>query len=682
MVKTMASNNKKINRREFLKQSTIAAAAVTTGISVNPLYAGKKIRTGMGKKVIVIGVDGMDPILCSRMMQAGHLPNLNKLRQSGGFSVLGTSIPPQSPVAWANFINGAGPGSHGIFDFIHRNPEKQVAPFYAAAETIKGSGYWEIGEHKIQLDFWPFNHEPAQTVLRRKGIPFWDYLDKAKIYSTFYDLPSNYPASPSKYGYHRCLSGMGTPDLLGTYGTYQHFAEDGPVRPREKGGGRESMLFFENETATATLIGPTNTLLKKPVQTTIDFAVHRDRQSKAVMVEIQKHKILLKQGQWSQWIKLDFELSTPAFMPDKNVSGICRFYLQQFAPNLRLYVSAINANPSEPAIKLTEPKDFIGKISDKLGLFYTTGFQEDHKALSNKLFSDHEFAEQANMVLQERLNLLDYALENYEDGLLFFYFSSTDLQAHMYWWDSDEKHPVRSAEDAKKYFNHLKGIYRKIDSVIGDILNRYGSKATVIVMSDHGFCNFKRQFNLNTWLKQNGYIGPAESTSLMTDVDWSKTKAYGLGINGLYLNLRGRERYGIVEPGNEREQLLEELISKLQTVTDTNGKRVIRKVHRSDKVYTGNETYFAPDLIVGYSRNYRASWDTCLGDMAKEILFDNDSAWSADHCADVSEVPGVVFSNKPVKTKNPSLVDIAPSILNEFGLEIPSSMEGENIFKT
>jgi predicted AlkP superfamily phosphohydrolase/phosphomutase len=296
------------------------------------------------------------------------------------------------------------------------------------------------------------------------------------------------------------------------------------------------------------------------------------------------------------------------------------------------------------------------------------------------VFTEAEFATQAGMVLQERLNLLKYALGHYDDGLLFFYFSSTDLQSHMFWWDSNDIHPTRSAEDAKKYFNQIQELYRELDSVVGDILNCYGDQATIIVMSDHGFANFKRQFNLNTWLRENGYIQPADSTSILRDVDWYRTKAYGLGINGLYLNLRGRERDGIVKSGKEREELISELISKLEAVTDINGRRVIRKVHRADKAYSGAATDLAPDLIVGYCRNYRASWTTCLGDMTKEVLLDNDSAWSADHCADVSEVPGVIFSNRPIAASSPALIDVAPSILTEFGLRIPSSMEGKNIF--
>ena len=673
-------NKKAINRRDFIKQSTIATASLAAGLNAGPAYAGKgKGRTG--RKVIIIGIDGMDPVLSENMMRSGRLPTFARLAESGGFRTLGTSVPPQSPVAWANFINGAGPGSHGIFDFIHRNPEMQCLPFFAAAETVAGEGYWEIGDHKLQLDFWPFNHKPSQTLLRRQGVPFWDYLDEAGVGSTFYNLPSNYPPSPSKYGNHRCLSGMGTPDVLGTYGTYQHYAEDGPVRTKDEGGGKRSMLFFENERAPAQLVGPDNTLLTEPKPATIDFVVHRDKKAKAAVIDIQDYKVLLKQGQWSRWLKLDFELSMPWFLPNEHVSGICRFYLQEVEPNFRLYATPINTDPSDAYLQITEPADFIGDISEKLGLFYTTGFQEDHKALANKIFTDAEYAAQAGYVLDERFNLLDYALKDYDDGLLFFYFSSTDLQSHMFWWDSDDKHPVRSPADARDYFLHLQGIYQKLDSVVGDIVKRYGNEATIIVMSDHGFANFKRQFNLNTWLRDNGYLGPADSTSVLSDVGWSQTRAYGMGINGLYVNLRGRERDGIVEPGQEKEELINELVTKLEAVRDTNGKQVIRKAHRTESAYSGTATRLAPDIIVGYRRGYRASWATCLGDMTKEVLLENDSAWSADHCADVLEVPGVVFANKPIAARTPALIDMAPSVLTEFGLDVPVSMQGKNIFK-
>ena len=674
---------KGLNRRTLLQGTAATLAAAGVGAASYWLGSVTRASRSLGKKVIVIGIDGMDPRLSSSLMKQGLMPNFVKISSQGGFSNLGTSVPPQSPVAWANFINGAGPGSHGIFDFIHRHPHDQCRPFYSAAETIAGEGGWDIGDHRLQLDFWPFEHQPAKTVLKRQGIPFWDYLDAAGIPSTFYDLPANYPPSPSHHGHHRCLSGMGTPDMMGGYGTYQYFSEDGPQKPIDEAGGKRSKLRFIGETAKCKLYGPENGLLKTPAPIVIDFQVHRDRTANGVVVEIQGKRILLSPGMWSSWTKLDFPLTGPAFAPTSHISGICRFHLMEGSPNHRLYVTPINIDPSAPAVPISEPGSFITDVSKDLGLFYTTGFQEDHKARTNGVFQDEEFLRQASLVLDERLELLEYAIKNYDDGLLFFYFSSSDLQSHMFWWDSDEKHPIRSNPEAQKYFSHVKALYQKLDAIIGDLNDRYGSRATILVMSDHGFANFGRQFNLNSWLRDNGYLGPRECTTILDDgIDWASTRAYGLGINGLYLNLKGRERDGIVEPGEEQEALLKKLVTELEAVKDVDGKSVIRGVYRSDQIYTGDATALAPDLIIGYRRGFRASWETCLGGLTPAVLLDNDSAWSADHCADALEVPGLICCNRPIKSESPSLVDLAPSILEDFGLPKPSTMSGRSIFSS
>lgn len=673
-------------RKGITRRSVLTAATLTAGAgalaSAYWIGGGNRVSKSIGKKVIVIGIDGMDPRLCRSMMQAGLLPNLAKLSAKGGFSNLATSMPPQSPVAWANFINGSGPGSHGIFDFIHRHPHDQCAPFYSAAETLPGQGGLEIGDHLLQLDFPPFNHTVSKTVLRRQGVPFWDYLDKQRITSTFYDIPSNYPPSPSEYGHHRCVCGMGTPDMMGTYGTYQFFSEDSPEDGLEEGGGKRSKLSFDGDSARGKLVGPQNSMLKSQAPIVIEFEVHRDRASNAALLEIDGRKIMLQPGQWSRWTPLDFALSTPVPLLSQNASGICRFFLQEIAPNFRLYVTPINIDPTNPAVQLSEPADFIKDVSSELGMFYTTGFQEDHKARSNGVFDDDEFRRQATMVMEERLALFEYAVESYEDGLLFFYFSSSDLQSHMFWWNADEnpQHPTRSTPEAASRYQYVKDLYQRLDGIIGDIHDRYGGKATLFIMSDHGFANFGRQFNVNSWLRDFGYLNPRECNSILTDADWSRTRAYGLGINGLYLNLKGRERDGIVEPGEEQEKLTRQLIARLQSVKDFNGQQVIRKVYRSSEIYTGSATALAPDLIIGYARGYRASWETCLGELTPDVLLDNTSAWSADHCSDALEVPGVLFSNKPFQSAEPSLIDMAPSILHEFGMATPDTMTGRSVF--
>jgi predicted AlkP superfamily phosphohydrolase/phosphomutase len=670
------------SRRTFLKSAAAVGAGVGALGIAGGVYLGsvRRVSRAAGRKVIIIGVDGMDPRLAEAMMREGQLPHLTRLRAAGGFSALGTSTPPQSPVAWANFINGAGPGTHGIFDFIHRHPENPTTPFFSVAETLPGAGGWEVGDHRIPLDFWPFNHKPATTVLRRQGTPFWDYLDEAGVPSTFYDLPSNYPPSPSKCGHHRCICGMGTPDVFGSYGTYQFFAENNPSEPVHESGGKRFRLTFEHDTASARILGPDNSLLKHPEPTGVDARVHRDRAANAAVLQLPGQRVVLKAGQWSGWTRLEFKLTTPAFLPTKTMTGICRFYLQEVAPNFRLYVSPVNIDPGAPAVQISEPASFVTDVSRALGPFYTTGFQEDHKARTNNIFDDDEYLKQATLVLEERFALLEHAIQNYDDGLLFFYFSSSDLQSHLFWWSGDEPHPTRPPALVEHLHGHVRKLYRRLDTVIGDLLDRYGSVATLIVMSDHGFANFGWQFNLNSWLRDWDYLGPAECTSVLRDVDWSRTRAYGLGINGLYLNLKGRERDGIVEPGEEAEQLIAEITNRLVEATRWNDRPVVRGVYRSSQIYQGDATPLAPDLIIGYHRGFRASWATCLGDLEEHTISPNKEAWSADHCADALEVPGVLWCNRPIHGSNPSLVDLAPSILAEYGLPTPTAMAGRNIF--
>ncbi len=641
--------------------------------------------TANAKKVIVIGFDGMDPRLCKRLMDEGELPVLAKMRDNGGFSPLQTSMPPQSPVAWSNFITGAGPGVHGIFDFIHRDPAKQCSPYYSAAKTIVGEDGWEVDQHKIPLEFWPFNHNPTQTLLQRHGTPFWDYLDEAKIPVRIYDIPSNYPPSESKHGHMCCLSGMGVPDLLGGYGSYQHFSEETQIFIDEDGGMRSRIVFDDNK-ATAKLFGPHHTYLTKPKRVETEFTVYRHPSEPTVRIDLQGQSILLREGEWSEWNKVDFELAMPSFLPNAHANGICRFYLQEVRPKFRLYVSPVNIDPSDTGgQKVSEPVDFVEQISKELGLFYTAGFQEDHKALSNGVFKDEEYLAQANYVLKERRNLLRYAKENFDDGFLFFYFSSTDLQAHMFWWDSDDPHPTRSPSEAKKYNAVIEDLYKSMDAVVGDFVREYGDDALIFVMSDHGFSNFARQFNLNTWLRDNGYIEPINCQSLIgtqpgATPDWERTRAYSLGLNGLYVNQLGRERDGIVPP-SEKDELLNDLTRKLLAIRDPRtGKPVIARVYRSDEIYAGPHVKDAPDLLIGYHRNYRASWASVLGSIERNVLADNDSAWSADHCIAREEVPGVLFSNRRIEKVDPALIDLAPTILEEFGIPRPKSMTGRDVF--
>ena len=669
----MAEFHTSISRRTLLQGAAAALTGMAAGHAL-PALAGNARRRNP-PRVIILGIDGMDPLFTQGLINQGGMPHFARLRDKGGFYRLATTNPPQSPVAWASFINGAGPGSHGLFDFIHRDPTRQCQPYFSGART---AGQEDTEQTAAWDNLWglsPFVNQPKTRSLRR-GVPFWEYLDRAGIPSVFYDLPANYPPTPSSAGNHQCLSGMGVPDLMGTHGTYQYFSHDGPGYVLREGGGQRTRIALQDGYAKASLEGPVNPFSDPQEPACVDFTVQIMPDKQMARFDIQGQKFTLGEKEWSPWIRLEYELKTPFYMLDKKVPGMCRFYLMEAYPGFRLYVSPINADPSDPVLPISEPENFVREIARKNGSFYTTGFQEDHKALSNGIFTAREFEIQAGMVLEERNHLLDYALDNFQKGLLFFYFSTLDLMSHMFWPDPA---PHEQEEGSGSNMERLIKAYREMDRMLGKVMDRFGGNAAILVMSDHGFAGFQRQFNLNSWLRDNGYLDPAGKRSIHAGINWDKTRAYGLGINGLYVNLQGRERDGIVHSGRDYDELVDELIGKLESVRDKNGRQVIKNVHRADRIYKGAAMEFAPDLIVGYHRGYRASWATCLGEMTPEILLDNASPWRADHCCEASQVPGVLFSSQRLNRSNPSIIDLAPTILSLFGVNVPSSMEGQTL---
>ncbi len=614
-------------------------------------------------------MDGLDPKLLRRFMAEGKLPHFSELARQGGFQQLGTSNPPQSPVAWSNLITGMNPGGHGIFDFIHRDP-KTMTPYLSTSRV-------EPPKHVLHLGNWNFPLSGGSVSQLRAGKAFWEILEANGIPATVIRMPSNFPPVGKS---SRTLSGMGTPDLLGTYGTFSYYTDDlfGPVGAVN--GGHFYPVRVENNIMTAQLVGPYNSLRKGEPAAKVDFTVYVDPAEPVVKISVQGREFVVKEKEWSDWIHVEFEL-----MPHlSSVTGIARFYLKQAHPGFQLYVTPINLDPANPALPLSTPADFSRELSDEIGPFYTQGIAEDTKALTAHALDDSEFLEQSREVMSEQLRIFDRELGKFNSGLFFYYFSSTDQNAHMFWRAMDEHHPAYTAELGAKFSSVIEEIYVKMDEALGKAMARADSNTTLLVVSDHGFASYNRSFNLNTWLLQKGYLvlkanaTSAGSEEMLANVDWSRTRAYGLGLNGLYLNLRGRERDGIVAPGQDADTLLSEISNGLLELRD-GVNPVMTRVDRAVSAYSGDQVSGAPDLILGYNRGYRAGWSTVLGGINKEVLEDNLEAWSGDHCMDFTLVPGVVLSNRKFAKENPTLMDVAPTVLEQFRIARDTQMSGRNL---
>lgn len=624
------------------------------------------------RRLIILGIDGMDPQLLHRFMREGRMPNFAKLEAQGDFRLLTTSIPPQSPVAWSNLITGMNPGGHGIFDFIHRDPK--TLELYFSASRVEGP------KHAIHLGSWSIPLGGGSAEQLRQGTAFWQILDQHGIPNTIFRIPSNFPPVPAK---GNTLSGMGTPDLRGSYGTFSFYTDDPTAMPGPVEGGQVIPVKVENWRVRASLIGPDNSFRKGNPAATEAFTIAIDPLESVAKVTVQDHEFILREGDWSDWVRIEFQL-IPFF---GNVKGMCRFYLKQAHPRFQLYVSPINIDPADPALPISTPSHYSRLLTDEAGEFHTQGIAEDTKALSDGMLDDKEYLQQARTVLAEHRRIFDAEFPKFNQGVFFFYFSSLDLNSHMFWRLMDPNHPEYDLALAEQNGSAIADFYQQMDEVLGKVLPRLDDHTTLLVLSDHGFAPYYRSFNLNTWLLNNGYIklkrDPSpDSSQPLANVDWTQTRAYGLGLNGLYLNLRGRESNGIVKPGTAADMLMAEIRTKLLAVHDPKSQQqVITRIDLASEAYQGPYARAGPDMLIGYNRGYRAGWQTILGAFPAEELEDNSNPWSGDHCMDYTLVPGVLLSNRKIPAKAPALTDIAPTILDEFGIPKAQGMIGQSVFQ-
>jgi len=620
-------------------------------------------------RVMVLGFDGMDPKLLARFMKEANFPNIRKLLEVNGLRTLRTSNPPQSPVAWSNFITGKNPGGHAIFDFIHRHPEQYI-PFLSTSKTVSPDKTFNLGRYEIPVS-------GGGVKLLRKGVAFWQLLDNERIPATIFRIPSNFP--PVEAG--RSLAGMGTPDLLGGYGSFTFFTERKMNKP-DLTGGKIVNVSREDGHIQCTLEGPENSMIEGAPPLTVDFDVWVDPDNPSAVFEVGGKKFVLQEGQWSDWVRLEFYMIPHI----SKVSGVALFYLKKAQPYFQLYVSPINIDPMDPALPISYPPEYSRELAEKVGIYYTQGMPEDTKALDHGILDDLEYLEQNRVFHSKIEEMYKYELGRFNSGLLFFYFSNTDLGSHMLWSAMDKNHPQYSTR-SDQVRDALLYIYLEMDRMLGLAMDNLGPDDTLIVMSDHGFAPFYRSFHLNSWLKENGYLTLIDEFSqgeseFFDNVDWGRTKAYSLGFNGLYVNQMGREGQGIVAPGPEKDRLMEQLREGLEAVVDPKtGKRAITNLYFARDIYSEKYVDSAPDMIVGYNAGYRGSWETAIGKIPRELFSDNEQKWTGDHCVDPIHVPGVVMSNRKIKADNPALYDLTVTVLDEFGVAKDPGMIGHNVFK-
>ena len=593
------------------------------------------------RRAIFLGLDGLDPRVTERLMDAGKLPNLARLRAEGSYTRLRTTFPALSPVAWSTFATGVSPAKHNIFDFLDRSLQSYL-PRLSSARVGAPRRVLRVGRLRI-----PFSRVPVD--LRRKSVPFWKILGEQGIACTVLRVPITFP--PEKFD-GRMLSAMCTPDLKGTQGSFSQFST--LVEQAAYENGNRYPLRRVADGFAGEIEGPADTFVEGAPVLRIPFRiVARDG---GFELQVQGRRAKLTPGAYTDWQRLTFRTAIGA-----RATGLVRFLAAGTPPEFSLYMTPIQIDPERPALPISHPPYYAAYLANLLGPYATVGMAEDTWALNEGAIDEDAFLRQAWDIFKEREAMFLDALANTRRGVVACVFDTSDRIQHMFY---------RRVGTADRHAGAIDEMYQRLDALVGQAMSA-SDGAALFVLSDHGFCAFRRGVNINAWLRDNGYLHANGR-----GIDWSRTRAYALGLGGFYLNLKGREAQGVVEAG-DAAALKSEIIRRLAALRDEDGSAPIRNVYATDTLYRGPYLDAAPDFIVGYNEGYRCSWEAAVGKLSAQVIEDNPKAWSGDHCVDPALVPGVLFSNRKIEGRDPGIEDLAPTALRLFGVPQPAWMEGK-----
>ena len=655
------------------------------------------------QKIVILGFDGMDPELTERWMAEGQLPHLARLARQGGFYRLETSHSPESPTSWASFATGSNAGKHNIFDFLVRDPKTYMPDL----------GIVTKAPPEFLFNYLPIK-KPVITSIRG-GTSFWVTAGQHGVRSSLLTVPITFPPEDVENG--ELLAGLPLPDIRGTIGTFYYFATD--LSRYEEGntemGGILKRLVMDKGVAKTELVGPSNPVVKAqqrailargPSLSDADKAalaeltaredirlpitVHWNRPERKATIEIDGKSLSLAEGEWSKWVTLEFRVN---FLV--RLHGMVQLYLASATDELQLYVSPVNWDPQNPPVPMSYPEDFAADLYERLGPYRTLGWAEATWPLNEGRMDEKTFMDDLYRAFDDRAHVILSRLETKNWDLLVGVIESTDRVQHMMWRLIDPSHPMYDPALAPEFGPAIERVYRRCDDFVGQVLEKVDPGTPILIVSDHGFHSWRKAVNLNTWLVQAGYMTlrrPGSTDKTLWDlfgggefwehVDWSRTRAYAMGLGQIYFNLRGREAQGIVSPGAEYTALADELSARLMTMTDPDdGNRIVRAVYKRDDIYTGDYLQNASDLQVGFEDGYRVSWQTTLGGSPPGIVYPNMKKWSGDHGGfDYATTAGVLISNRKAEKTPTRIIDLAPTVLRYFGVAVPASIDGKPLF--
>jgi predicted AlkP superfamily phosphohydrolase/phosphomutase len=559
-------------------------------------------------RTIILGFDSFDPLQFEHLLEEGKMPNLQKLVEIKGYSRLEVCSPPQTEVSWTSIATGVNPGSHGIFDFVHRDPATYI-PYVSLLPTKRNI----LGEQFLP----PTTTKTFFQEAAEMGYP-----------ATALWWPALFPARPELPV--ATMPGLGTPDIRGQLGVGTYLTSE----PVDKKKAKVSLLERAGKGKyVGTLDGPQIKTKSGTGFSTQPVTVELLDETTARLT-LGKQQLQLTVGKWSPVIELNFPAGF-AF----SVHAVTQVILTEINEKVSLYFLPLQIHPLHPLWHYAVPASLVRDAWKNAGPFLTLGWPQDTNALEDDCINDEQFLTLCDSIFESRKRVFYQQIDRFTEGVLAGIFDCLDRVQHMF---------LRDRQDIAHQW------YLKLDRFVGDVQNKLdGSgmeKYRFLVLSDHGFRPFDYKVHLNRWLIDNGYMVLSEQGDGegIGTANWEKTKAYALGLNSLYLNVAGREGKGIVE-ATQLEGLLQEIKTKLLEWRTPDGKTVISRVLLKHEAFSGPYTRLGPDLVIGYAPGFRASSETGLGKVRPTTIEANNDHWEADHCIDSEAVPGVLFANRDIE---------------------------------
>ena len=680
------------------------------------------------RRVVILGFDGVDAGIVQKQMAAGKLPNLSALKARGGFTPIRPPVPAQTPVSWAAFSTGLDPGGTTIFDFLKRDP-KNLTPtfaiadegeenflfgaanpfvFAAAALLVLGLLPQIFARRLLRAIFLAAGIALAALVFvtvrrdlptrrptaknNRQGVTMWQALARAGKRTAVVRMPVTFPPDEVEHG--RELSGLGVPDLSGRIGRPTFYTSDPFYSPKGSNDFSIELVRLDSNVGTVAtkIVGPPGKYFGREGWIDAPLTLSVDADGKGLTAETSGARVPLKAGQWSDWVGLAFRVN-----PLVTVHGIARFYLEAASPEIKLYLSPVNFDPRHlpPGFRLSFPGGFARELVSQVGLYKTMGWAIDTWSIQSGTIDEKVFLDDVDATVKKEREILETLLADRSLDCAIQYFEFPDRVSHIFWRLRDPRHPAYDAALARTYGDAVEKSYDTMDAIVGQAAAKLSPEDVLIVVSDHGFANWRRSVNYDTWLVDNGYMvlkGESRRKNLdelfshgtfWDSVDWSKTRAYAMGLGEIYVNLAGREKNGIVAPGADYEKLRDELIRKISVLADpADGARAVSRVIKREQAYQRFDANLIPDLFVLNTDGFRVSWQSSLGVPTDRLFEDNTDVWSGDHCSvDPELVKGIFFASVPLKNAAPpSVIDVAPSVLGLFGIRPPAETEGKAFF--